>query len=124
MQLNHQNTSQSQSVVSKAMLRAAEKLSVSNVELSQIVDISTPRLSKISHMEAEINSSKKEFELALFFIRIYRSLDAIVGGDDKIAAKWLRNHNTALKAVPIERMKKIDGLIDVLSYLDSRRARI
>lgn len=124
MQLDRQNISQKENVVSKALLRAANKLSIKNIELAQIVDISTARLSKMDKEYAHINPNKKEFELALFFIRIYRSLDAIMGGEDEMAARWLRNYNKALEAVPIERMKKVDGLIDVLSYLDSRRARI
>ena len=35
----------------------------------------------------------KSFELALLFIRLFRSLDAIVGGDEAVARAWLRNEN-------------------------------
>ena len=55
---------------------------------------------------------------------MYRSLDAIVGGDDAVAAAWLKNTNTALGAAPLEMIQTVSGLNDVIGYLDSRRARI
>ncbi len=51
------------------------------------------------------------------FLRVYRSLDAIVGGDDASAAAWLRNDNTALGQPPVEAMKSVAGLVDTLAYL-------
>jgi len=32
------------------------------------------------------------------FLRLHRSLDAIVGGDSTVAGFWLRNRNTVLGA--------------------------
>jgi hypothetical protein len=61
-------------------------------------------------------------ELATLFVRVFRSLDAIVGGEDAVAAKWLRSPNDALGAPPIERIKTVQGLVGVLAYLDARRA--
>lgn len=124
MRLNHDKHVKDQEIVAKALLNAAKRLEIKPAELSDIIGISQSRLSKIKNGTAEINSSLKEFELALFFIRLFRSLDAITGGDDSVSAYWIRNHNTAIKAVPLERIKKVDGLVNVLSYLDSRRARI
>jgi hypothetical protein len=43
-----------------------------------------------------LDPEDNSFELAVLFVRLYRSLDAIVGGDDAVAAAWLRNRNTAL----------------------------
>jgi hypothetical protein len=64
----------------------------------------------------------KAFELAALFVRVYRSLDAIVGGDDAVAAKWMVAENTALKDKPVNLIQKVAGLVNVLQYLDSRRA--
>ena len=66
----------------------------------------------------------KSFELAVLLIRVFRSLDAIAGGDEAVAKNWLRNHNVALNAVPADKLTTITGLIDVLSYLDARRAPV
>jgi hypothetical protein len=56
------------------------------------------------------------------FIRLYRSLDAIVGGDGAVARSWLRNDNTVLGGKPVDLMRTIAGLMDVIAYLDARRA--
>jgi Protein of unknown function (DUF2384) len=55
-------------------------------------------------------------------VRLYRSLDAIVGGDDAVAASWLKNHNTALNGEPLALIQTISGLTNVVAYLDARRA--
>ena len=64
----------------------------------------------------------KPFELAILFVRLYRSLDSIMSGDDAVAADWLRNKNTALNGVPLELIQSVSGLVDVIAYLDARRA--
>ena len=62
------------------------------------------------------------FELAVMFVRLYRSLDAVVGGDDNVARQWLVNPNTALEAAPLELIQSVSGLANVIQYLDARRA--
>ncbi|MBN9063955.1 MAG: DUF2384 domain-containing protein, partial [Rhizobiales bacterium] len=58
----------------------------------------------------------------LLFIRLFRSLDAITGGDEAAARAWLRADNTALGGKPIDMILRISGLLDVIGYLDARRA--
>jgi len=116
--------SNDEAIVSKAVVNAARKLGMTNVELSDVIGESEPRLSRIANKTAMIKKESKEFELSLLFIRLFRSLDAIVGGNKETAAAWLRGNNLAFGQRPIERIKRIEGLIDVLSYLDSRRAKI
>jgi hypothetical protein len=65
---------------------------------------------------------QKSFELALLFVRLARSLDAIVGGDDAVAGAWLRNPNSALSDAPLALIQTVPGLMNVLQYLDARRA--
>jgi hypothetical protein len=71
-----------------------------------------------------LERGNKSFELAILFVRFYRSLDAIVGGDDKVAGDWIRNKNTALDAIPLELIQTVAGLVNAIEYLDSRRAPI
>jgi hypothetical protein len=66
----------------------------------------------------------KAFEIALLFVRLYRSLDAIVGGDKVSASAWMRNHSTALNAAPLDLVRTIPGLMHVIEYLDARRSPI
>ena len=73
-------------VVTKAALRAAERLGVKNNVLARIVGLSEPTISRLRKGSLAIEPGQKAFELALLFVRLYRSLDAIVGGDDGVAA--------------------------------------
>jgi hypothetical protein len=63
-------------------------------------------------------------ELSVWFVRLYRSLDAIVGGDEQVARAWLNNQNSALRDAPINLIQNVGGLVNVVQYLDTRRARI
>lgn len=110
------------SVVTKAVLRAAEQLRVSNSVLGKVIGVSEPTLSRMRTKDLPLSERSKEFELALLFIRLYRSLDSIVGGEAEVAAAWLRNDNRALGGKPLEQIQTIPGLMNVIAYLDSRRA--
>jgi len=121
---DHGTIPSDEAIVSKAVISAARKLSISNVELSDIIGVSEPQLSRIANATNLLKKDSKEYELSLLLVRLFRSLDALVGGEDASAAKWMRNKNLAFGQIPIERVKKIEGLIDVLSYLDSRRALV
>ena len=72
----------------------------------------------------QLEPGSKPFELALLFVRLFRSLDAIVGGDDKVARAWLQNDNRTLAGAPAQKIRTISGLVDVLAYLDARRALV
>ncbi|NNC00932.1 DUF2384 domain-containing protein, partial [Corallococcus exiguus] len=69
-----------------------------------------------------LETDRKAYELAIMFIRLFRSLDAIVGGDASVASAWFRHHNTALDARPVDAVQSIAGLTHVIDYLDARRA--
>ena len=64
------------------------------------------------------------FELGVLFVRLFRSLDAIAGGDQSVARAWIKNPNLALDGRPLEKIATIAGLIDVIAYLDGRRALV
>lgn len=108
-------------VITKATLRAAERLAIKNNALAKIVGVSEPTISRMRKGDYVLERGQKPFELAILFVRFYRSLDAIVGGDDSVAADWLKNKNTALDATPLELIQTVAGLTNVIEYLDSRR---
>lgn len=110
------------SVLGKAALRAAERLDLSNTTLAKILGLSGPTVTRMRQGSYTIERNDKAFELAALFVRVYRSLDAIVGGDDAVAAQWLKSDNTALRDKPANLIQKVTGLVDVLHYLDARRA--
>lgn len=111
-------------VLTKAALRASDILKLTPRDLSEILGISPATISGMRKHGRPLPADAKGLELAKLLIRVYRSLDAVTGGDDTVSAAWLRNENMALDGVPLERMKTITGLVDVLSYLDQRRAPV
>jgi hypothetical protein len=111
-------------VVTKAVVRAADRLGVTARVLAVIIGVSEATVSRMRRGEFRLEPGTKPFELAVLFVRLFRSLDAIVGGDDRVAASWLGNPNTALDARPIEKVRTVSGLVDVIAYLDARRALV
>lgn len=83
-------------------------------------DASVSRLSR----GRGIDPASKEGELALLLLRLFRSLDALVGGNEAQARAWLTGENEHLNAVPRERVHSVEGLVDVVRYLDAMRGRL
>lgn len=111
-------------VVTKAALRAASQLDMTNKAFATVVGLSEATVSRMRAGEYLLRPGQKAFELALLFIRLYRSLDAIVGGDDAVASAWLRNRNTLLDDEPLALIQTVPGLMNVIQYLDARRALV
>lgn len=109
-------------VLTKALLRAADRLGVTCATLATVVGLSPASLTRMKKGEFALEAGTKPFELAILFVRLFRSLDAIAGGDERIARAWLTSPNTALDAAPIDKIRTIPGLMDVIAYLDARRA--
>jgi len=116
------NVPRESAVVTKATLRAADRLDIKNNVLARIVGLSEPTISRMRKGQYTLERGQKAFELAVLFVRLFRALDAIVGGDDTVASEWLKNHNTAFNDTPLEIIQSVSGLTNVIGYLDSRRA--
>ena len=109
-------------VMTMAVVRAAERLGLSGRDLAAILGLSEPTVSRMRRDEFQLEEGSKAFELGALFVRLFRSLDAITGGDGEVAHVWLRNENRALGGRPLDQIKTISGLTNGLAYLDSRRA--
>ncbi len=72
-------------VLAKAFTNAGKALGVSQAELGQIIGKDR------SNFRNGIDPKTKSGELALLFIRCYRSLFALVGGQAKDMQHWLNN---------------------------------
>jgi len=111
-------------VVSKAVIRSAQQLELSQAVVASILGTSGATASRLFGGRYKLHPSRKrEWEFALLFIRLYRSLDAIAG-HGKEAITWLNGDNTALLGKPVELIQTAEGLIRVLHYLDAYRGRI
>lgn len=111
-------------VLSRAVVRAAGFLGLTQRQLAAILGVSEPTASRLAAGNYVLTRVRpKEWELALLFVRLFRSLDAIWGREES-ARKWLRSPNTALHAPPIELIGSIQGLVRVVGYLDHARGRL
>lgn len=110
-------------VLAKALLAAAGRIGIRNRQLAAIIGSSEASVSRLQHGRG-LDPDTKEGELALLFLRLYRSLDALVGGDDAKARDWLHSENAHLAGIPAERIRSVEGLVDVVQYLDAMRGRL
>jgi hypothetical protein len=110
-------------VLTKATLRAAERLGVADAALARVVGVSASSVSRMRSGRT-IDPAHKEGELALLFLRLYRSLDALLGGDGESCRRWLHARNAHLGGVPAEVIQTVNGLVHVTQYLDAMRGKL
>ena len=110
-------------VLSKAVARAAERLEISKALLAKVLGVSPPTITRLYSGDYQLAPERKEWDFALLFIRVFRSLDSIVG-DEATARKWLASENLGLNGRPIELIRSAEGLVRVVQYLDASRSRV
>ena len=111
-------------ILGKAAVRAADHLGLPNTVLARVLGLSEATVSRLKHGRYVLPQDGKAFELAQLFVRLFRGLDAIMGGDDEASRSWLRSDNLALRGRPIDLIQSVQGLTGTLAYVDSRRARL
>src|SRR5690349_3513921 len=87
-------------VLTKALLRSAEMLGLTGARLASALGVSEASVSRLSSGARALEPGSKEAELAALLIRCFRSLDALVGGDDGQRRAWMASYNRALNGVP------------------------
>lgn len=111
-------------VLAKASLAVADRLGLTARVFARIVGVSEPTVSRMKRGDLGLEAGSKPYELAALLVRVFRSLDAITGGDERVARAWVQAENLALGGVPLAMMSSVQGLCDVVSYLDARRAEV
>src|SRR5262249_11102016 len=110
-------------VLSRALLRAAAALGLNGQTMARIVGVSAASWSRLAAGQRTVDPSSKEGELALLFLRLFRSLAARGGGAAEQARAWPRAANAQLSAVPLECSQSVAGLVRVDEYLDAVRGK-
>jgi len=111
-------------VLTRAVLRAAELLGVSQKHLAKILGVSEASLSRIGKGLRKVQPDSKEGELAVLFLRVFRSLDAVVGGSAEKSRAWFHSENLHLGGVPARLVESVPGLVHVSEYLDAMRGHL
>lgn len=121
--LANQKTAHDKAIVlGKATTRAATELTLTNAALARIIGLSEPTISRVASGARGIDPDSKEGQLALLLVRVFRSLDPLVGSDAQKRMAWLRSHNKALNGTPSMLIETPQGLVTTLAYLDGMRA--
>ena len=111
-----------EALVSKMVLRAADDLSFSNAELADVLASSESSISRCRSGKKILTGSEKQ--LGVMFLKLFRSLDALVGPSSENKRQWLQSPNHHLMGIPKEMIKTIEGLSNVTRYLDAYRGRV
>ena len=110
-------------VLGKAVTRAADRLGLSKALLARVIGVSPSTVTRIYDGRYLLDQGRKEWDFALLFVRVFRSLDSIVGNEGT-AQKWLRSQNQALNGRPIDLITNTEGLVRVAHYLDASRGLV
>ena len=110
-------------VLTRALLRAASLLGVRHAALARIVGVSPATMSRIAARGRTIEPSSKEGELALLFLRLFRSLDTVFGGNAEQCREWFAAFNHHLGDEPARLVQSPLGLVHVVDYLDALRGQ-
>jgi len=111
-------------VLSEAVARVAACWKWTNDQLGAVVGISAATASRLRSGSYQLQRAEKAFELGQYLVRLFRSLDALMGSDDAASISWLKSDNIDLGGRPIDLIRSIRGLSDVADYVDDYRARV
>jgi uncharacterized protein (DUF2384 family) len=111
-------------ILSEAIGRVAGFWKLTNVEVGRILGVSGPTASRLRSGGYALERGMKPFELAQYLLRLFRSLDALMGSDDEAAGRWLRTANADLEGRPVDLIQTLPGLVAVADYVDGFRAQV
>src|SRR5512144_1206727 len=109
-------------VLAKATVRSAALLGLNGATLAKVLGASEATVSRIGRGERPLRPQSKEGELGALLVRLFRSLDALVGNDEARRLAWMRSYNDALNGTPAELVLKAQGLVLTVAYVDGMRA--
>ncbi|MCP0917698.1 DUF2384 domain-containing protein [Acinetobacter indicus] len=110
-------------VLTKALLNAAEQLKINQTDLAEVIGVHRTVISKWKK-NPELDPESKSGELALLFIRLYRALFALNGGDLEWMRHFLKSPNKVTGGVPGEQIKNVQGLVRVVQVVDALRGKV
>lgn len=111
-------------VLTQAVLRVAELWKITNDQLGAVLGLSPATASRLRAGSIRLDPSAKAFELGQYLVRLFRSIDALMGSDDRASIEWLKTANLDLGGRPIDLIRTIRGLSEVTGYADDYRARV
>ncbi len=111
------------SVLAKALLRAADDLGLNQSDIAQVLGVHRTAVSRIKS-SGSLAVESKQGELALLLVRLARALYALTGGDRDWARHFMQSPNTGTGGIPKEQITSIQGLVNVLQFVDAIRGKL
>jgi transcriptional regulator with XRE-family HTH domain len=116
--LTHERPEQGD-VLIEALAAAGKALGLTQSEIGAVIGRARSAISRRDPVEP----TGKPGELALMLIRCYRSLFVLVGSDGEPMRHWMRTANRHTGGIPAEQVRSVQGLIQVMEYLDAIRGK-
>ena len=77
-------------ILTKAVVNTAAYLDLSKVKLAHILGVSAASVTRLYADTYKLSPEKKEWDFAVLLVRLFRSLDSIVGGaSDDDEGRWI-----------------------------------
>lgn len=111
-------------ILAEAVRRIAEYWQLTNEGLGDVLGLSGSTVSRLRNGAWQFQAGSKSFELAQYLVRLFRSLDSLMGSDDAASRSWLQAENPELGARPLDLIMSIRGLMTVADYVDDYRAHV
>ena len=111
-------------ILTAAVAKVADLWGLSNAKLGAVLGLSPATASRLRSNQTKLDPVSKSFEAGKFLVRLFRSLNALMGSDDAAARCWLNAANLDLESRPTDLIDSFKGLIKVCDYVDAYRARV
>ena len=122
--LKHRPEARDGIILAEAVRRIAEYWELTNEGLGDVLGLSGSTVSRLRNGAWQFQAGSKSFELAQYLVRLFRSLDSLMGSDDAASRSWLQAENPELGARPLDLIMSIRGLMTVADYVDDYRAHV
>ncbi len=123
MKTNENKQPERKAVLCKAFFNSQQPLGLTQEDLGRVIGLDRTTVSRLKS-RGQLDPGSKEGELATYLIRIYRSLFALMGGDQQAMQHWMHTNNHHINGRPLDLIGQIQGLVRTLEYLDAIRGKI
>jgi hypothetical protein len=111
-------------LVSTGLIQAASDLKLSGSNLARILGLSEATVSRLKNGTWTLQKDSKSYEIAMVFLHVYQRLKSVMNGNSHRMRAWLHARNEDLGSSPVSLLNKLQGLFQVLFYLQRPPARI
>lgn len=106
-------------VLAKALFNAGRGLGLTQTAIGRIVGKNRSTL-----LRSGVDPDSQNGQLALLLIRCYRSLYALMDGNEEQMRHWMHTPNRHTGGVPADQLLSVVGLVHVCDYLDAIRGKV